>query len=111
MEWCVRKGVDGVVTDDVKLFGEVCQRLVEDGKGDGDLDGKGTGTGKVVRKGVRVGVRMYVKAWLWQAVATVVVGLMWAGVGRKRKGKGKVTGSVEEEVEEVVEEVAVVGKI
>jgi phosphatidylglycerol phospholipase C len=26
MEWSIRKGVDGVITDDPKLFREVCER-------------------------------------------------------------------------------------
>jgi hypothetical protein len=26
MEWCIRKGVDGVITDDPRLFREVCER-------------------------------------------------------------------------------------
>jgi phosphatidylglycerol phospholipase C len=26
MEWCIRKGVDGVITDDPKLFKNVCER-------------------------------------------------------------------------------------
>lgn len=26
MEWCIRKGVDGVITDDPKLYREVCER-------------------------------------------------------------------------------------
>lgn len=30
MEWCVRNGLDGVVTDDPKLFLEVSKRVAED---------------------------------------------------------------------------------
>ncbi len=40
MEWSIRKGVDGVITDDPKLFLEVCQRWEEKSEVEGeDRDG------------------------------------------------------------------------
>lgn len=40
MKWCIEKEVDGVITDDPKLFLEVCEEV-----GEGKMEGKGMGIG------------------------------------------------------------------
>ncbi|KAI1808036.1 PLC-like phosphodiesterase [Daldinia bambusicola] len=58
MEWCVRNGLDGVVTDDPKLFLEVCKRLAEEEEGKGKGKGKSEGAAAVNRS-----VPLSIRAW------------------------------------------------
>ena len=84
MEWCVRKGLDGVITDDVGRFGEVRDRfLVEE-------DGA-TGGIRWPRK-----IKLYAKAILMQGLALVFSVLLWHRLSGRR-GKSKSNG-VEEGV-------------
>ncbi|KAK4122408.1 PLC-like phosphodiesterase, partial [Parathielavia appendiculata] len=100
MEWCIRKGVDGVITDDVGKFTEVRDRF---GDGDGGFDGGegdgGVTAGMVVKgsggkgeEGVRWPrmLRLYFSAILLQAAAAVVSVLLWHRLStRGRGGKGR----------------------
>ncbi|KAK5657348.1 hypothetical protein OQA88_3413 [Cercophora sp. LCS_1] len=72
MEWSIRKGVDGVVTDDPKLFLEVCERYPE----------------KRVKRGVVKTVRSYAGALFMQGVAAVLMVVFWRRLGRLGKRKG-----------------------
>lgn len=76
MRWAWRKGVDGVVTDEVGLLKRVL---------DGDED-RGRG------KGVTVG--MYIKAAMIQALTLVLVVVIW---GRLRKVGRVIGGEVKRE--------------
>jgi phosphatidylglycerol phospholipase C len=94
MEWCVRKGVDGVITDDVGLFKEVRDRF-----GDGKEDEARVTSGMVGRGRSRKGdegvrwprvLRLYFVAFFWQAVVALVSLLLWhrlSNRGRGRKGR------------------------
>lgn len=64
MAWCVRKAVDGVITDDPRLFGEVCERFAA-GEEAGSCDG-------LVRS-----ARLYARALLLQMATIVALVLMW----------------------------------
>jgi phosphatidylglycerol phospholipase C len=121
MEWCVRKGLAGVITDEVGRFEEV-RRGFGGGEGgdgdggdgddtggessgvDGDVDGKvgdGEGKGKevvVVRNGIGWPrwVRLYFKAGLLQAVAMLASVLLWRRLSSRGGGtkKGRVVEGV-----------------
>jgi phosphatidylglycerol phospholipase C len=100
MEWSVRKGVDGVITDEVGLFKEVRDRFGGDGDAEGEGEsGVGVAAGMVVsgrsgkgNEGVRWPrmLRLYCLAFFWQGVAALVSLLLWhrlSNRGRGRKGK------------------------
>jgi len=84
MEWGVRKGVDGVITDDPKLFLEVCERFRNPSQ---------AGTGRVANTTTSKRVRLYVEAAVVQ-VLSIVLSLLLRfpknklGEGR-RPGPGK----------------------
>jgi phosphatidylglycerol phospholipase C len=120
MGWCVRKGVDGVITDEVGRFEGVRggfgggggdtggDSSGVDGDGDGDGDGKGKGKGGVVvvvKNGTGTGwprwVRLYLKAGLLQAAAMLASVLLWRRLSSRGGGtkKGRVVeGAVPGEV-------------
>jgi len=91
MEWAVRKGVDGVITDEVDRLGGVLDRF-----------GVGAGSGVVGEVGVVVSgdkgvikwpglVGLYARAVVLQAAALVFSLLLWrrlSTVGSKRKPSG-----------------------
>ncbi len=73
MEWAVRKGVDGVITDDVGRYREVRERL-------------GGGKGGVRWTGM---VGLYAKAAMLQAMAVVFSVVFWRRLSARGVGKGK----------------------
>ncbi|KXX73749.1 hypothetical protein MMYC01_209396 [Madurella mycetomatis] len=103
MEWCVRKDVDGVITDDPQLMWEVRKRM--GGGSDGDWYEEEEGS---VGKGVVVGAAAgrtrrgrswlgalgsYVKAGLLQAATMVFVLMLWRRLdARGRNGRGREQG-------------------
>lgn len=84
MEWGVRKGVDGVITDDPKLFLDVCERFRDPGQAGAVRVGKTTTSKRI---------RLYVEAAVVQ-VLSVVLSLLLRfpknKLGEERKpGPGK----------------------
>ncbi|KAK4191596.1 glycerophosphoryl diester phosphodiesterase [Podospora australis] len=99
MEWCCRKGekglIDGVITDDPKLFKEVCDRYYSPTPpGDGKLVKK-TREGRT-EEGVVGQVRRYVAAFGIQLLTLVLVVLWWrrlstrGGPEKQKRTAGKV---------------------
>ncbi|KAK4153624.1 PLC-like phosphodiesterase [Chaetomidium leptoderma] len=93
MKWSVRKGVDGVITDEVGRLRDVLEEERVDGTGS---------SGVVVLGGEERGIgwprtlRLYAIAILWQALALVVSLLLWRRLstrGGPRKGRGKADGA------------------
>ncbi len=74
MEWAVRKGVDGVITDDVGRYREV-------------RDGFGGGKGAVT--GWSGMVRLYARAAVLQAIAVVFSVVFWHRLSARGGGKVK----------------------
>ena len=73
MEWAVRKGVDGVITDDVGRYREV-------------REGFGGGKKTVGWPGM---VRLYARAAVLQAIAVVFSVVFWHRLSARGGGKGK----------------------
>ncbi|KAI1467950.1 PLC-like phosphodiesterase [Daldinia caldariorum] len=73
MEWCVRAGLDGVVTDDPGLFLDVSRRLAEEGKGKGKSGKKNAAAAVGGRSSG--GVPLSVRAWRVFEWTLFVVGL------------------------------------
>lgn len=87
MEWCVKKGVDGVITDQVGRYKEVRDRFASTAGGDGS-------GGEVVvarREGIAWPrkVKLYGKAILLQALAALFSLLFWHRLSTRGGGKGK----------------------
>ncbi|KAK3327529.1 PLC-like phosphodiesterase [Cercophora scortea] len=70
MEWSIRKQVDGVITDDPKLFLEVCDRWVA-ARG-GSVVRRGCGS-----KGRGAVTRLYAWAFAWQLVSFLFTAIAW----------------------------------
>lgn len=83
MEWSIRKGVDGVITDDPKLFLEVCGRYGVGGDGKGGVVGER-------RTGVVKRVMQYTTALMFQYFIFGMVIVFWRSIGKlgRRKVKG-----------------------
>lgn len=85
MEWCIRKGVDGVITDDPKLFLEVCERWCgEGGKAAGDRQ-RGGARPSALRR-----IRQFTAVVIVQLLATLMTALLFYKSGvmeRKRRRK------------------------
>lgn len=82
MEWGIRKGVDGVITDDPKLFLEVCERWSE-------KEEEQVGSGSK-RGGQLKNFKMHVNAFLLQILAVVFIWAYWPRLstkGKKKQGK------------------------
>lgn len=92
MEWCVKKGVDGVITDQVGRYREVRDRF---GSSTAGLDGSGGEVLVTRREGQGQGiawprkVRLYGKAILLQALAALFSLLFWHRLSTRGGGKGK----------------------
>ncbi|KAK3325881.1 PLC-like phosphodiesterase [Apodospora peruviana] len=83
MKWSIRKQVNGVITDDPKLFLEVCDRWSLGGGGEGK-------TSNTERKGTSMArkLRLYTMAFLWQVFAFMLLPLMlFMPMIRRRKKK------------------------
>jgi phosphatidylglycerol phospholipase C len=81
MEWAVRKGVDGVITDEVGRMSGVLDRL---GAAGGDVAPGGT-------KWRPRAVGLYARAVVWQAAALLFSLLLWrrlSTLGSRRKPSG-----------------------
>jgi phosphatidylglycerol phospholipase C len=100
MEWSVRKGVDGVITDEVERLTGVLDRFRLQSGGSGT--GVGDGAAKVKRGGVGAvrtaeGIRwprmmrLYATAIFWQALTLLVSVLLWHRLSN-RGGWGKPKG-------------------
>ncbi|KAK3378070.1 PLC-like phosphodiesterase [Podospora didyma] len=81
MEWSIRKQVDGVITDDPKLFLEVCERWKTEGRGR-----------------ARKTVKMYAIAFFWQVVATVFIVLHYRWLNSRGKRRDVPVGIGRQEV-------------
>ncbi|KAK4449171.1 glycerophosphoryl diester phosphodiesterase [Podospora aff. communis PSN243] len=85
MEWSIRKEADGVITDDPKLFLEVCERdSGEEGAEGKVLSRRGKG-----RRALRV-VKLYLGAFCLQVVAFVLMAFFagrLTGLGRRKEGR------------------------
>ncbi|KAK0728420.1 PLC-like phosphodiesterase [Lasiosphaeria miniovina] len=74
MEWSIRKKVDGVITDNPRLFLDVCSRWEAEGRGS-----------RRWRVPSARGVRLYLTAFCIQALQLVFTALLW----RKLNSMGK----------------------
>lgn len=90
MEWSIRKGVDGVITDDPKLFLEVCDRLKggsgSDEEGPSGKAGGGTVHPSAQRRLRRV--RQFAFVVFVQIFATLLTPLLFflsGGMAAKRR--------------------------
>ncbi|KAK3403026.1 PLC-like phosphodiesterase [Sordaria brevicollis] len=81
MEWGIRKGVDGVITDNPKLFLEVCERYSRK-----DKEQVGSGA---KRGGQAKNIRMHVNAFLLQILAVVFIWVYWPRLATKGKSNAK----------------------
>ncbi|KAK4104128.1 PLC-like phosphodiesterase [Parathielavia hyrcaniae] len=82
MEWCIRKAVDGVITDEVGRFAEVRGRFEDADVGGGEAGGDGVRWPRMLR--------LYCSAILLQAVVAVVSLLLWHRLSRMGSGgKGR----------------------
>ncbi|KAK1754490.1 glycerophosphoryl diester phosphodiesterase [Echria macrotheca] len=96
MDWAIRKGVDGVITDDPALFLDVCRgRYLDTPQEDGKVDEEGVDEEgvEVVVKGRGKGepkskARMYMEALVLQAVILVLTVVFWRRLGRHGMKKG-----------------------
>ncbi|KAK3301198.1 PLC-like phosphodiesterase [Chaetomium fimeti] len=91
MEWAVRKGVDGVITDEVGRMSEVLDRSGCDGGSGGGGGGAPSDRGI----GWPRAVRLYAGAVVWQTLALVVSLLLWRRLntrGARRKPGGVTVG-------------------
>lgn len=89
MRWCIGKGVDGVITDDPKLFLEVGKEYLEDEAA--VVEGKGK------RKGNSLGVRDYMGVVGIHLLVMMFGWLFWwrnppVGVGKEKESKLKERG-------------------
>ena len=95
MEWSIRKQVDGVITDDPKLFLDVCDRYVEEHGRDVAPNGSvgGTRGGRKGRKrpGLVRMARLYTSVFLMQVAMVVFTGLFYRRLTKKATGKGSGT--------------------
>ena len=106
MEWSIRKQVDGVITDDPKLFLEVCDRYAAAGlspTGASSSAEQGTTTTKGIHGGNGGGMwtkandklrrtRLYARAFFFQVAALVLTVVMWRRLqtlGTKKQGRLK----------------------
>ena len=83
MEWSIRKESDGVITDDPKLFLEVCKRH---SSGDG-AEGRVVSRSGKGRRAIRV-ANLYLGAFCLQVVTFVLMALFarrLTGLGRRKK--------------------------
>ena len=75
MEWCIRRGVDGVITDDIPKFVETCRRFEEE-----EREG---GRGE------------WYQWWSWQMLRGLVLFnfwvFLWSFVFRRRYGKSVIS--------------------
>ncbi|KAK4225325.1 glycerophosphoryl diester phosphodiesterase [Podospora fimiseda] len=79
MQWSIKKGVDGVITDDPKKFREVCDKY--------SLQNKEAAAGGVERVGLAKKAKLYATAYFMQLVALVFLVLWWRRL--KTRGKGR----------------------
>lgn len=83
MEWSIRKKVDGVITDDPKLFLEVCGRYAAGGGEGGEgIPKKGTSAVKMIR--------LYITALMFQYFVLVMNLVFWTKVGKLGRRKPEV---------------------
>jgi len=82
MEWSIRKKVDGVITDDPKLFLEVCDRYV---LGGGGAERLSTGGPSTVRR-----MRLYTTGLMFQYFVFFMNIVFWARVGKLGRRKPRV---------------------
>lgn len=94
MEWSVRKEVDGVITDDPKLFLDVCRRHDDhDGSGGGtDGDVTAAAAPKRKRTGLRRWIRLYGLVAVLQMLALAFVIVMRLRYGSDTKRVKKALG-------------------
>ncbi|KAM7185395.1 glycerophosphoryl diester phosphodiesterase [Naviculisporaceae sp. PSN 640] len=86
MEWSIRKKVDGVITDDPKLFLEVCERFSLEGS---QSRGGGEGGELVLRTGPSTmrRAKLYLTGFMFQMVVFSLTFVFWrrvAKIGMKR---------------------------
>ncbi|KAK3988314.1 glycerophosphoryl diester phosphodiesterase [Cladorrhinum sp. PSN332] len=80
MEWSIKKGVDGVITDDPKKFREVCDRYSLQRKEAGGLVG-------AKKSGLIKKTKLYGTAYFMQLLATVFLVLWWGRLNNRGKGR------------------------
>ncbi|KAL8388055.1 hypothetical protein RB595_009485 [Gaeumannomyces hyphopodioides] len=74
MEWSIRKGgISGVITDDPKLYLEVCQRYADEKNGDAPAAGDRFDPRTAASKEDPGGAQPDAKAWRWTRLYTEVV--------------------------------------
>ncbi|CAJ2502713.1 Uu.00g101070.m01.CDS01 [Anthostomella pinea] len=87
MEWSVRRGLSGVITDEPKLFREVCERMGRKGE---EVDSEGGGGGQMAFKR-----RSRVRSWgkktrFWMEMVAYHVGLLvWVVISWVKHGSPK----------------------
>jgi len=111
MEWSIRKGVDGVVTDDPKKFLDVCRRwearLAGGGGGGGGIGSDDGGRAAGVRRGVRL-AGLYAGALLTQVATLLLTAVMWRRLNYQPSEKKEGGGTGESAITEGLEGVEVV---
>ncbi|SPQ22049.1 4f77f2eb-8825-449f-ad3f-0b487ff4e79b [Thermothielavioides terrestris] len=94
MEWSIKKGVDGVITDQVARYASVRDKWGGDGDGEkADGVGKASSTLARTRRGSdedwQLVVKLYVQAFVWQGLAVLITIYFWRMLNtRGMPGKG-----------------------
>lgn len=85
MQWSIKKGVDGVITDDPKKFRELCDRYSQRNEKGGSLV-------ELNKVGLMKKVKLYAIAFFIQLLSMVFLVLWWRRLntrGKMKKGKGE----------------------
>lgn len=94
MKWSVRKKVDGVITDDPKLFLDVCERLsLSPSSSPSSLPSSSSGRGELVLKSGPTALkraRLYLTAFVFQVFVFSATLLFWRRISKIGTRKPKV---------------------